>query len=149
MKEIDVAWFAGLMEGEGSFLKRRRWGMVLAIVMTDRDVLERVQQLFGGHLYDLKTRQSHWKPSYMWRLTIAAEAAHLSKLILPYMGVRRAEAIGALLNRYEEGRHHKKMIRQRQQKIRRLGATGQYKHCEIAQMVGVGRSYVSHLMRTA
>lgn len=42
----DVSWLAGLFEGEGSFSVGRQ----IAIGQKDREVLDRVQMLFGGRV---------------------------------------------------------------------------------------------------
>jgi hypothetical protein len=47
MNELDIAWAAGLFEGEGSvYFSRKRNAAHLAISMTDREPLEKFAQIF-------------------------------------------------------------------------------------------------------
>jgi len=50
---LDVAWLAGLIEGEGCFVVSspgRRRHMTMALGMTDRDVVERAARLMGSRV---------------------------------------------------------------------------------------------------
>jgi hypothetical protein len=81
MTAVDVAWAAGLYEGEGTFfyckhyykngqkIRRKTMQPLLRILMTDKDVLEKWQSIFGGRIDGPRKRQeSHYKDQWMLRL---------------------------------------------------------------------------------
>ena len=90
----EIAWAAGLFEGEGSFVPRRNGNMLITIAMADRDVLERFQAIFGGALTALN------KPGgkQMWRVDIrkAEDVLQVGALMRPYLGVRRRARLDEL-----------------------------------------------------
>lgn len=46
--EIEIAWLAGLLEGEGSFIGATdKYPVCLSLEMTDRDVVERLETESG------------------------------------------------------------------------------------------------------
>lgn len=95
--ETDVAWAAGLLEGEGSFLAKPGTCSPTAVChMTDLDVLERLQGIFGGPIYVVTNRQAHWKPSWKWQV-VGHLAADVMRQVRPYMMLRRGEVIDGLL----------------------------------------------------
>ena len=87
----EIAWLAGLLEGEGSFVapppsdpKRVR----ILIEMADRDVIEKVSVLVGLAYTRPDRRKENWRQSY--KLTIRrARAIALMRAIYPFMGLRR------------------------------------------------------------
>lgn len=105
MTKTEIAWLAGLLEGEGWFGdfalrsgKRRTPG--ISLCMTDRDVVERAAKLMGdrhvSHLPAKPPRQA----KYEVRLS-GGPAISVMRTVLPYMGERRGEAIETLLWLYE------------------------------------------------
>lgn len=92
MTPTDVAWFAGLYEGEGYLSRIARSGIRLGINMTDEDVIRRVHGLVGGQMYGRQrppSVPSNWKPLWCWQLTNWQDVLALCALILPWMGERR------------------------------------------------------------
>ena len=100
MNVPDAAWLAGLLEGEGYFIERRGANRSPARVdakMTDRDVIERVAELFGGKaVTEITHKNKRWKTSYVTRVS-GLEAISVMKQILQRMGERRREAIEMLI----------------------------------------------------
>ena len=47
IRNVDIAWLAELLEGEGSFVMSER-SIAIVVKMTDRDVVERAAALLGG-----------------------------------------------------------------------------------------------------
>jgi hypothetical protein len=46
LSKVDIAWLAGLLEGEGSFMRgKRKDAPGISLAMTDRDVVERAAKL--------------------------------------------------------------------------------------------------------
>jgi hypothetical protein len=84
----DIAWIAGLFEGEGWFGHRRNGDLVAQITMTDGDVIDRVHQVLG-----FGTRKERLLPSgktaHIWSVTNQRQAAGLMMTLLALMGERR------------------------------------------------------------
>ena len=93
MTNTQIAWVAGLFEGEGSIhIRPTQRGVVLSLSSTDLDILNRLQELTGG-LIRQKIRRSapaHWKPVWEWKLHSISETKALLNSLLPYFGERRA-----------------------------------------------------------
>lgn len=94
--DVEVAWFAGLFEGEGSFEIGKNGLVRLTIAITDRDVIERVEAMFPtGYI---SVRPSHTpvksnggKPRdiYAWRVSGPGRVRTVIDLMLPLLGERR------------------------------------------------------------
>lgn len=91
MKTTDIAWFAGLFEGEGCiYTPKGRHGVAIAIKMTDRDVIKRVHSMFpNGNFHEVPQKQAHHKMQYEWRTGKSKEIVRILNLILPHLGERR------------------------------------------------------------
>lgn len=63
----DLHWLAGLLEGEGSFLKGPPSAPrhpVVALQMTDEDVVSRVAAMFGRKPGCWQSPHARWRPTY-------------------------------------------------------------------------------------
>jgi hypothetical protein len=97
MTDIELAWLAGLLEGEGSFINQtsrwrgRRYIYVrVCIQMTDLDIIERVRTVTGvpNKIFEPKITISGRKQ--MYRFWIDGQKAYdLMTLLRPFMGHRR------------------------------------------------------------
>lgn len=95
--EAQVAWAAGLFEGEGCWNVYVHPGgktrMQARLGMTDRDVVERFAAVVGcGSVYlnDCEANQRKgWKPLHTWAVYEAEKVREVIALLLPYMGARR------------------------------------------------------------
>jgi Holliday junction resolvase-like predicted endonuclease len=102
MNPTDLAWVAGLLEGEGSFMAGppshpNQPGIV--IEMTDLDVLQRLARILG--VTRIKIRKTGWKQS--WRVLVRSrKAADLMRLLRPWMGSRRQAQIDHALQNYNQ-----------------------------------------------
>lgn len=65
--------------------------------MTDLDVLERLQSIFGGSVCKSSKTQEHYKDAWVWSINGSDKAARCMEAILPYMGKRRSSKIQELL----------------------------------------------------
>lgn len=105
MDETEIAWLAGLLEGEGSFLKpppsdpgRPR----ISLEMTDQDVVERVAKMFEISYIHTK-RYANVKHKDGFRFLLRGQrAVRLMEVLSPYMGTRRQAQINEVLNSYTE-----------------------------------------------
>jgi hypothetical protein len=95
-----TAWMAGLLEGEGYFFFNSSKRMGVRLVMTDQDVVK----CFGAHwavpVRTLAKREDHQKTPFSVTLP-GPKAAQCMRLVLPYMGLRRAQTIRECLTAYE------------------------------------------------
>ena len=87
----DLYWLAGLLEGEGSFLtgppSAPRYP-VLALQMTDQDVVARVAAMFDRKLGRWQSRHAREQPVFLVRITGTKAVAWMTAL-RPLMGERR------------------------------------------------------------
>lgn len=103
MSEADVAWLAGLFEGEGSSrLCRSRREVVSArvqITLGDRDVLEHVPQITGCGAIHV-SKKAGWKAgrnaSYQWVAWDPVSVWWIVDAVRPFMGTRRTTQINAM-----------------------------------------------------
>jgi hypothetical protein len=100
---IDVAWLAGLLEGEGSFFvqkrpDRRRDQARVYLAMTDEDVVRRAASLMGAPSVQRRVRrEDHWKDQYVAVVT-GSKATAVMRSILPHLGERRAARVREILS---------------------------------------------------
>ena len=99
-----LAWLAGVLEGEGSFLSARLSGYSyprVQMTMCDRSVLARAMTLMtGSRIYDVTDKRKAergWSEAWMVRVNGRAAAA-VMKAVLPWMGSRRTKAIDRALS---------------------------------------------------
>lgn len=113
MNEIETAWVAGLLEGEGSFILTvsrppRKDGQpsrrVINVVCgsTDKDIIEKLYRLTGvGRIYEDKVRTDGVvqgrKRMYRWQVSRREDLLLLLKAIRPHMGERRGAKIDELI----------------------------------------------------
>lgn len=108
----DLAWLAGLLEGEGCFSLQHYiqvgagWFALpsIEVKMTDRDVVQRAGYLLGGgqkRIRMIRPQGASKKRSYTWRVN-GQRAVYVMSLLLPNMGKRRARRIKQLVGRYEQ-----------------------------------------------
>ena len=95
----QIAWFAGLLEGEGclSFVKGSGWR--IAVRMTDEDIILRIQAIFGGSVYfeaRSKLNPKH-KDTWQWQLSNRAAIYKVVTAVYPHMGERRKTKMDAFL----------------------------------------------------
>lgn len=109
---IDLAWMAGLLEGEGHFgkwSKTTKNGLYTYPVyrigcnLTDLDVLQRLHQLAGvGRLSGQQTPQKpQHSPFWRWMVNKKADVYALCVALLPYMGERRSARLREIIASYE------------------------------------------------
>ena len=113
----EIAWLAGLLEGEGTFsttsngrkgkasAKTRYVYPCVQVAMTDRDVVERVARMIGG---GVKTaRRSHRNPNHKdayITVVMGWPAVDVINLVLSWMGERRRVVINERISAYTAGR---------------------------------------------
>jgi hypothetical protein len=98
----DDYWLAGLLEGEGSFMRTSKtsgdWRPLIRLHMTDRDVVTRAAAMWGvGVLSGGKGRFDHYKPTFIAKISGSRGAEWMVRL-RPLMGERRRGQIDAALD---------------------------------------------------
>jgi hypothetical protein len=99
----QMAWLAGLMEGEGSFArgspaKPRR--PTASINMTDEDVIIRVCELWGTRLWTLKVKEPRYKPAHRTEL-VGGSAVAMMLILRPHLCARRQDQIDDAMATYQ------------------------------------------------
>ncbi len=97
----EVAWLAGIVEGEGCFQFNRNTPSI-KVVMTDKDIIERVCSLFQCNLVYGGKRGNH-KPIFIAHVS-SYKAAQWMMTILPFMGERRFDKIKNVLQLWKTRR---------------------------------------------
>jgi hypothetical protein len=101
MQAMNVAWAAGLFEGEGCWgLRKDGRNPYAALKMADRDVVERFASIVGfGSMSITERRSKNPKHSDMWCWQVfnAPQVRQLINLFRPYLGTRRLAAAERIL----------------------------------------------------
>lgn len=100
----DIAWAAGIVEGEGTFVffKRKNrpntYCRRIGVEMTDRDVVLRLKNAFGvGNVVGPRIRPPR-KPSWIWQVQKDQDIFDVLIKLAPYLGERRSIQAGQLFD---------------------------------------------------
>lgn len=90
----NIAWLAGLYEGEGSLSRKISGGSPwqLVIQMTDKDVLDRIENIVGfGKVYMRKKQENQptYRQAYVYNINRREYIQAFIAMIWPYLGERR------------------------------------------------------------
>jgi len=99
----DLAWAAGLWEGEGCFAcgvagnasKGRTISAILS--MTDQDVVEHFRDVIGFGKISQPTPSKGHKQAYRWSVHNFEKVQALIGYLYPYLGARRREKAASVL----------------------------------------------------
>jgi hypothetical protein len=96
--EVEIAWLAGLFEGEGHIGFTKKGKVKLVLAMTDFDVVTKAHTIAGaGWLGVRRQAQNKWKDCLVWTVSRKSESVPLLEAMLPHLGERRtARALEAL-----------------------------------------------------
>jgi hypothetical protein len=98
-----VYWAAGLLEGEACFDIRQSQARIrdpdnmhcrVIVEMKDRDVLEKLQEIFGGTLTEVKCKskiKENWSTYHKWLLSKRSDVLACLRVIYPMMSQRRKQ----------------------------------------------------------
>lgn len=99
MDQLQIAWVAGLLEGEGTFVRRSGNSCVISCEMTDKDTIQKLFSFVGaGNIYFCPSRNEAWKDTWKWQLTDSMCILELLQSIYPWMSDRRKIAIDIVLS---------------------------------------------------
>ena len=124
-EQLKLAWLAGLLEAEGTFLRpvpSAPASPAIACQMNDADVVERVAGAFGTALQAVR-RSDVSRPVYVARVR-GARAVALMRRLAPAMSGRRQQAITAALRGHRSpGRKLDFDLAEAIRELRTLGAS--------------------------
>ena len=95
----DLAWLAGVFDGEGSVVIGRSGGkykLALSLVSVSRELIDRVKEIAGGRIitvYPKNARRTTW----MWQLTGIEKIQRFLKQIFPFLTAKAKPAAIALV----------------------------------------------------
>lgn len=95
--DAEVAWVAGILEGEGCWTKRndpKRSTWWIAVRMTDRDIIDRLMEVTGvGSVSDARPLRDTYKMAWAWQVAARPHREWLTIQVWPWMGERRRARI--------------------------------------------------------
>lgn len=111
--DLEIAWAAGLFEGEGCFTTSsknsrgysyRNW--VCFLGSTDEDIVKRFFQIVGvGRIYEQTKHRNGLslgtKPFFRWQTQSRNDFRFIAKIFTPYLGERRLARVTELLAEIE------------------------------------------------
>lgn len=108
--EAEIAWAAGLFEGEGSISIARRFRdgrtvyMRLNVTSTDKDVLERFAVVVGCGKAVGRHRGGPHKPIWDWEANRVEDTGRVISLLRPWLGQRRLARLAEIEAEVAESR---------------------------------------------
>lgn len=110
IKEFDLGWFVGIIEGEGSVSARinRKTGYLtveLTVASTDEDMIDKLHKIYPGKSKYIREYKNHFKTQYIWAVTDRQGLRTVINKVLPYMGKRRKEKmveVLGIMDKYEQ-----------------------------------------------
>lgn len=100
----NIAWAAGLFEGEGNIAFTGKNSVSLQIGSTDLDCLEKLQDVLSlGAIYGPKLKDGR-KPFYTWNLGRGPDVKRVLELFIPWFCSRRLVRAQEAIDRLKGGR---------------------------------------------
>lgn len=104
LTETDIAWIAGLLEGEGYFgidnrskdryeISKTPPAPFIKISMVDEDIIQRLSKLLDKSYFSPSRKTVTGKQVYTLHIGEKEKVLFILQKILPYMGMRRGERI--------------------------------------------------------
>lgn len=93
----DIAYIAGLFDGEGCITENGKGFFVAQIGMTDEPVIRWVARLGGTVRIEAGPNRGNRKPLYRWRLMAANDVQAFLRAIHPYLRVKQSAAENAIV----------------------------------------------------
>lgn len=104
MRDTDLAWAAGIIDGEGCIdisLRQGRYAQLdVSVVNTDPRLLLRLRELFRGSVHHRPHQTSRPRHRMTWRWTIVSRQAEtFLRQVRPYLVIKQEQADIALAMR--------------------------------------------------
>lgn len=96
MSEVDIAWAAGLFEGEGCVFAKPDKGRIRIITSLDscdQEIVDRFASIVGvGKVFGPYEHKKGTRPYWKWRTTGPTRVMEVFVQLKPYLGARRTHA---------------------------------------------------------
>jgi len=107
--ESELAWMAGLFEGEGTITivsssSRNTTTPRVMLTMTDRQLIELIQSWFGGYVTQNKQKSPNHKVAFTWSAGSSLYVARFIKSVMPYLHSERVRQKAEIVLRDADGR---------------------------------------------
>lgn len=118
-KEIQDAYFAGLIDGEGNIRLKpvnrgRNLSANIRVKMTDESVVADLRKRFGGYYFPRKPHKSGYKPQHEWYAE-GYLAVQVIEALYKYLRVKKSDA-ALVLAHYPEHTRNRAVTRGRPSK---------------------------------
>lgn len=118
MEPTDIAWAAGIVDGEGCIRttrhRHRALSVELTVTNTDPRMLFKLRELFGGNICQQRKASEKGRATWCWRVH-CENAICILETLLPFLIVKRDQASLAIsfrqLRRQRGGRIGDKDVR--------------------------------------
>lgn len=113
MTPVEIAWLAGILEGEGYFASHRG-SPYIKVDMTDRDIIARIAALAGMAVRG--PRQPKGKPTYkpVWSCYISGhKAIGVMLTVYTHLGARRRAAVRGAVATWRSSPYPTRLSRER------------------------------------
>lgn len=99
MRKTDLAWVAGIVDGEGCIcirkVKGRYYFLQLSVGMTDASTIARLKSFFGGNIHTKPGKKVQHKTCYIWNVG-SDQAVSCLKKLKPYLFTKLEQACLAI-----------------------------------------------------
>lgn len=98
LTETQIAWLAGLFDGEGNVYSDYRPSkstgalLVITIAMTHKVTIDKVQQLWPGKIYKREPKSDKHKVVWIWKLHKSSEGVQFLETLWPYLVTKSDQA---------------------------------------------------------
>lgn len=86
-----MCWLAGVLDGDGTFIKRNKSQHQIGLTMKDKDVVDKVAKIMKSNVSYSETRKMYFTTKS------GSNAVKIMKALLPWMGHRRSSKINEIL----------------------------------------------------
>lgn len=93
--ELECAYTAGLIDGEGCIRIQKNHGLTLCVSNTSLDMLQWLRDVWGGRIYVNRHKYVNSKPFFQWQVH-GKPAVAVIRQICPYMIVKIKQADKAI-----------------------------------------------------
>lgn len=102
ISSAEIAWVAGVFEGEGHLVNNGKFGIRLRVNMVDEDVIRRLHKITGvGKVYERDLRSESRQLQYVWDVCRRNEVLDVLYKIRPWLGTRRSIRASEAIERME------------------------------------------------
>jgi len=95
VNKCEWTYLAGIIDGEGSISCPEYKTLYLAIVNTDRKLIDWLLETLGGTVFTTKHQGTRWKDGYRWSL-FGLDAQRILRKVEPYLIIKKERARLAL-----------------------------------------------------